>query len=368
MRLTQESKDDSSMASQVKVPAHDDGLDDNKASFVDSLRKKSLRNSGLIALVGNASLFASGLMSGRHTESAAAVTYAASAGILAKYGNPKTERQLELLNYKLVNYLKRQGTVIPQGSRLQASALTQKGGLIDSIEEFLYTNPAEVANALWSIGGAKFMYSGIKHRSGYDMAAGALVISGILTSLLVPERPAQHDNDKTESLPMQAWHWVQEKPLRTAGIMYGTNNVLMGMSALKQRTIDPHSKGYMLKFLTSGLFLMSNVFLAMSSKKNVGNIAVNSKALNRLEETIAEVIRAQPKEVQHVLTHQVAGFLCSQPGVCVSTDAMVKAIESKLHRPMHDSAHPLEKCELGWQHRVQECGVSASSKESPGAL
>jgi len=90
---------------------------------------------------------------------------------VAKYGNPKLDKQLELLEAKLARHLKDNHVAIPKGSMLDKASLAESGAL-GQVEQFLYTYPSEVMNAVLGMGGAFAVLSGKQQGNFFSKAYG----------------------------------------------------------------------------------------------------------------------------------------------------------------------------------------------------
>jgi len=319
-------------------PINPDASDDTP---FEALAGKSLKAAGYAYLVGDAALFASGLMAGRMKEAASGLLYTVGGLTCAKYGNPDSEKQLQLLSGRLRDYLHKQHIEIPKmpGTEL----LTRQDGIIDHIESFLYKYPSQILNATYVVGGVQLMRSGLQAKKPWDAASGALVTAGGLAGLLVSEKKPDPDHPPTSALG-KAWSWLQEKPLRISGGMYALNNVTLILSALNERKTNPAQKSYLFKFLTAASYIFGNVMLSMSSKDGQCNDAEDKKNMEKLADEAALVIAAQAPPLQKALIDHIAGFLAAQPDVHLKAEE----IGEILYRKMHSLGAPQQN----WQQRL----------------
>ncbi len=324
------------------------GDDDDKTgdSVFDSLKDSSLKAAGYAYLVGDAALFASGMMAGRYKEAATGLIWGLGGLAPARYGNPSAEKQLQLLSTRLGQYLRKEGVEIPRTP--DTKWLTQEGGIIDHVESFLYKYPSQMLNAIYAGGAAQLLRSGIQHGKHWDTASGALVAAGGLAGLLVPERKPDPDHPP-ESMIGKAWAWLQEKPLRISGTLYALNNVTLTLSAIKEMRTNPAQKSYLFKFLTAGSYIFANAMLAMSSKGHGGgNEDHKMEAMEKLADVSARVIAAQAPEVQEALVQHISGFLSSQPEVHLRAEQITDMLHQKLTQSI-----PSPAVMAGWQQRLQ---------------
>ena len=295
----------------------------------DALKESSLKAAGYAYLVGDAGLFASGMMAGRSKEAASGLLYTVGGLACAKYANPSAEKQLKLLGTRLGSYLRKEGVNIPADADLKE--LTKPAGALDQVEAFLYKYPSQVLNATYAVGGVQLLRSGMQHGKGWDTASGALVAAGGLAGLLISEK--KPDTEHPAKTPFaKAMSWLQEKPLRISGGLYALNNVTLIMSALGERKANPANHSYMFKFLTAASYILGNGLLAMSSKDNHGSDTHGSEALDKLASAAARIIAAQPAEVREPLLQHVAGFLAAQPEVDRKAEDITKLMHEKMQQ------------------------------------
>jgi len=293
----------------------------------DALKHKSLKAAGVAYLIGDAGLFASGMMAGRYKEASSGLLWGIGGLVCAKYANPNAEKQLKLLSARLSDYLHKQGVVIPESP--DTENLTRKNGVVDHVEAFMHQYPSQILNATYAIGAAQLVRSGLQHGKHWDAASGALIGAGALAGLLVQEKKPDPDHPAKGAFS-KAVAWLQEKPLRISGGLYALNNVTLIMSALKERKTNPAQKSYLFKFLTAASYIFGNAMLAVSSKENGGTEGDTKTAMDQLATSAAHVIAAQAPEVQEGLISHIAGYLSSQPDVGMKAEEINVLLHTKL--------------------------------------
>ena len=243
-----------------------------------------------------------------------------------RYGSPKSERQLQLVERDLGQYLRQQGVTLPKHPTLQN--LTQAGGVIEHVEAFLYAYPTQLMNACFGLMGVQFMRAGVRDTNKAQMASGALMMAASLAGLLIqeqkpdPEHPPQGAMQKT-------WSWIQEKPLRLTGALLNLNQVFIARDAWNESK-NPGNKAYLLKYLAVAGFTLCNTMLALSSQGDGGGAQLDDVSRKALSEAAAHAIVSQPKEVQNGLLEHVAGFLSTQPYVHMSAADISTQLRQKL--------------------------------------
>ncbi len=318
----------------------------------DALKDKSLKAAGYAYLVGDASLFTSGMMAGRHKEAASGLLWGVGGLVCAKYANPSAEKQLKLLGSRLGDYLRKEGVEIPVNAEVKD--LLKPGGVIDTVESFLYKYPSQVLNATYAVGAGTMVRSGLQHNKKWDIASGALIAAGALSGLLIHEKAPDPENPPKTAFAKAA-SWLQEKPLRISGGFFAVNNAALIMSALNERKENPAQKSYMFKFLTAASYIFGNSMLAMSSKENKGNKEHCDEALEKLSTASAQIIAAQPKEVQDGLVQHIAAFLSAQPEVTEKADSIAAMLQQKL-----SGVHAAPQ-QSGWMAKLNLADMSAAT-------
>jgi hypothetical protein len=292
------------------------------------LKEQSLKAAGIAYIVGDAALIFAKLMEGTQVGAGGAALWLGGGLAAAKYGNPKAEQRLKLLEQRLGQYLKKQGVKIPENP--MTADLVKVGGVLDHIEAFLYTYPSQLLNALFAVGGALTIKGGIG-RSKSDLACGALVMAGALGGLLIPERKPDREHP-TQGMLGKAWEWAQEKPLRVSSTFFHANNIFTITSAFEQMKKNPAGKSHWFRFLTAASYIFGNIMLSQSLKDNISakDQHRNEKVLEALAEASGQVIAAQPKEVQEVLVQNIAGYLSSQKEIKTTAPEIAKLLHAQL--------------------------------------
>jgi hypothetical protein len=331
------------------VNEHKEPSEHEQRSFTQRLKDQSLKVAGMGYVLGDASLFASGMLAGRSKEATTGLIYMTGGLVCAKYGNPDAEAQCKLLSETLGDYFRKEGIEIPDNP--DTAKLNHKGGVIDGLERFMYSYPSQILNTFYAVGGAQLLRSGLQHNKKWDAAAGALVAAGGLSGLLIKEKKPDPEHPP-EGLIEKAVSFAQEKPLRISGALYSLNNVSLVMSAVNEMQAKPANKSYLFKFLTAGSFVFSNMMLSMTSKDNINADDKKTEALQNVAHAAAVVIAAQPPEIQEVLVANVAGHLASQ-----SQQSMKAAeIGQLLHEQLAAVAagKPLAPAASSWQAKLAQ--------------
>lgn len=315
----------------------------------NALENTSLKMAGRAFLVADASLMASGMMSGRYREAAGGLLWAGGAAVLARYGNENQERHLQNLSLHLSEYLAKEGVDLPERGQISREMIAKNDGLIHKIEDFLYKHPSEVANAIYTYGGLQLLRSGITHNKRWDSVSGAAVTAGALAGLLIPQ--SKEKLPRTGNPITDSWNAIREKPLRLTGSLYMISPVALFTSGIKEYRANPADKSYLFKLLAASSNLVANCLITMSSKNT--DPSTDDKDMRSIYEGAASIIAAQPKEVRQSVVEHIASFISTQPETSVTT----KQAKTILNQSMDEFLAGTKQGELpthitSWQERT----------------
>ncbi len=309
--------------------------DHAKRSVSEWLQDKSLELSGWSYIVGDVSLLASGIMSGRSKEIASGLFYTAGGAILARYGNVKTEHHLKEVAEITGEYLQKQAMELPEDCGLFSIMKEKKDGVLPTIDRFLTRYPSQATIGIYSLGSISMLQSGLKHGKFLDVGYGGVATAANAAAILLPEKCKrdQHEVPASGSPVNQWWNWMQEKPLRMVGAAYMVGAGLLGMSAYREYKDNPKQRSYIFKFVTAASYLIGDALIAISSKEHTNADGTFDKdEQRRIEALVAEAISRQPKELQMPLLHNVAGFLADQKEMSGTSMSIAKSLEEQLMR------------------------------------
>ncbi|MCH2548020.1 MAG: hypothetical protein MK052_10485 [Alphaproteobacteria bacterium] len=371
-----------------------------KSSFkpLETLRQKSLPASGYVYLVGDAALVASGIKRRDINEFMTGAAFSSSSVVLARYGEKKVDKVFDKLHDKMLSQFAKEGIEIPEDMQKCVQNRGRPHSILGHIENFLYEHPAEVNAAVNSYAGFQMFKAGMnlsetdKSAGRAKSIAGALVASGMMTSLLVPEKqkksatslddasaaldqganvediwkkPVPEDEkDKgvigTLLSPVQmVTDWVQEKPLRVGGYMAMANNVFQGSSAflerkngpqiiedLQQKLIDEggedkatedalqkaqrNKNNWMFNMPAAVAYMEANGLLAISSKDNDSHAKSDKDPFDELYAASAALLANQPKEVQDTMVKKMSEHLAEEKAINHTAEEISQLMHIKL--------------------------------------
>lgn len=314
----------------------------------------SIKNFGYGYLIGDAALATASILQGRqqaidnqidfsktqgYSSAVAGGLYGVSSVIAAVYGNPSTEKKLELLYSDMRQDLKKMGLHIT--ADVTPELLAKEDGLIDGIQKFLYRNPTQVIHAIFALGGVKNMIGGLPSNgqefNGSNFVSGALITIGGLVGLLVNEK-APDPAHPPQGVGQKIVAYAQEKPLRASANIFTANNLFLLTAARSDHQHYAHSTNgaqhsWILKLVTAAAYVTSNFFLSHSKRDNAGAQDSEQEAFMRqLRTTAAKVVSAQPAALQQTALTQVAGYLSTRPEVHQTAAQLLAEMQADILR------------------------------------
>lgn len=293
-----------------------------------------LKLSGYSYVLGDAAMMAAMVARGKsvgHALSTGGLWAAGGIG-MGVFGNPKAEKQIELLANKLETHLAKQGYAIPATVREQ-NALLKKESFWEKITDFFYEHPSEILNASFAIG-SSFMVKGAlseiaqgkahaipgrgkKGDFATDLWIGAIVGVGALIGLFAKEDPKAHEKVEHGNPLEKAVAWVQEKPLRASSALYFVNNGFLLKRALQDRGARGNYGAFKPHYFSSlqlACYVFANSMLMLSPRNQIAH-ELPAEGIARLEDAAARIIGAQSPELQQALLADVSEYLAREKGI-----------------------------------------------------
>ncbi|MBM3617067.1 MAG: hypothetical protein FJX23_00820 [Alphaproteobacteria bacterium] len=369
------------------------GEKDN-VSFVEKIRKSTVRLNGMFGIVGHAGMAVAGALEGDMRRVGTAAFYTMSTSTSALYGAGKPGAEFDKVIDGMRGYLSQQGVEIPKDEKLTAAELAKKGGVIEKLHEFVQQHPIEVGNTIGLMGNLMFMYSGInesrKSNDGTNVgiartASGLASVIGALSVILIQEKqrgakksewpglenvdgiaapqksPEQlAEADSSRSLPRKFADFVQEKPMRFAGLLNIAGNVAMFkdvsqikakhknvLGELEQRMAAADASGVAhglekdyakakrasmsghFSMATACAYLVATTFGTLSSKAKPADYT-EQETVSKLTAMSAEMLAHQPAEVRDLAIDKMATYLAKEEKVTQSREELITLINEKV--------------------------------------
>ena len=340
-------------------------------------RDKTLKAAGVGYLVGDlagigASIARGGFKANWATAGGFA-TWAAGGVGAAVYGNPDTEKQLEILAHKLEKYLITHGARVTDIERNHSDLLRGKNGLGAKIDRFMHEHPTEILNASYAVGAGMMIKDGLKevtelgkhvlpkglNKAGLGNVSsifwlGSLVMAGALSGLLIKEDPDAQAKVDPNSITSRIAGFFKEKPMRLSGALYWGGNLFALKKAFDDKAhaaampypVKPHH----LSFLTVAAYVASNGLLALSSRDQIREEKFMPEHLAQLEQVAAEIIAAQPPQLQAQLLTGVAEYLAHEKKIALSAEQIAQQLIARVGET--SKRHLRHQAEDSWAGRA----------------
>ncbi len=349
----------------------------NHASLSDdqSLGDKKLKLAGYSYVLGDAAMVAASAAreggAGFRGGVAGGAIWAAGGAAMAHFGNPGTEKQLELLANKLEGHLKKAGYSIPADVREQ-SALLRKETFWQKIGDFFYEHPSEMLNASYAIGSGFLVKSGLgqmqagkarllpgKGNVATDFWIGAIVGTGALIGLFAKEDPQAREKASGGTMVDKAIAYVREKPLRASSALYFVNNGFLfekarqdwrgaaAAGAFAQKSFKPHY----FSTLQLATYLFANTMLFLSPRSQIAP-QLPAEGVAQLEDAAARIIAAQPPQLQQAMLQDVSHYMASQKGVGQDAPAIADMLARRITE-LTDQRMQQAANDVSWTGREQ---------------
>lgn len=328
----------------------------------DKDKSGSLKLSGMSYLLGDAAMFASGMLAQTKLSGheAGDMRKKAATGLLwglggvaaAFYGNPNQEKQLEILAHKLERHLVKSGAEVTDSTR-DKTELLRHHSLWDNINRFMFEHPSEALNSVFAVGAATLLMT----KDPTKRTIGGLIGAGALAGLLIKEdkdAPAKAANGN----PIQkAIAWVQEKPLRVTSAFYLVNNIFTFKDAFNDRKkfgqmkFAAGLKPHYFTFLTAASYVAANSLLFMSPRGQIDGKQYSSEEVAQLEQVAAEIIAAQPKEKRAALLQSVSEFLVKEKSLPLDPQKLAHMLGEHVQTLSQGKEQAPER---SWRERVAQ--------------
>ncbi len=293
---------------------------------------------GVGFLIGNATLFANGLIAHLHGDTpelkragvsrmTAAMAWNAGGVFLAKYGKLAVPKQLERLESKLAVHLQEQGVALDADALRKADEETRRG-TFQKLEDYFYEHPIEMANYANSIASGGMLISGILRRYRGEQSAGnanlgigVLALGASALVLLTPERTKEQIEESGQGGTLSGK--LQERPLAYAAPLFLAGDLTFAGQAWGEhqsaRTLPAGNpmKAWMpvmslLSVATLATFFGGDALTGVSSKKMSGTPEEHSAAQEQVVQAAAKMLAAESLERREALVDDAVDYMSKQ--------------------------------------------------------
>jgi|GEM_PF-6375605 len=313
-----------------------------KEGFWEGIKNNTLHASGVVYLLGDAVSIFSGLWGGQQAAQIATGSAFALGDIgLMAFGKPSEERLFKQLMQDLKQELKQKGVEIPSASALNTEALTQRGGFLESIHEFMCKNANKIKIMAEVVGGVFTFITGIsKDKHGEQnpgkIRAGIMLMVGWAASLLIQEKKIDRDGEAfKQANPLERFVMeVQNKPLSIAATSSVVNNAFTIAGAMEKKKQHQHDgkshTGYNLDIAYSLIFLAGNGLYAASRKTPGARHHQDNALINDMYGIVMEGLAGKPRDKIETAIETVADYLSKRPEVKETKAQIIERLHQEL--------------------------------------
>lgn len=338
----------------------------DKHSFAEQIKKRSLQASGAFYLVGDASFTRYGYQSGNDLSSRlnmiGGLLYFAGTGSLLAFGRKDpSDLQVRDISKKMASHFRDLDLNLPEDCSLSSITQDHQKGLLQKADDLFRRYPSEMMNLFFAAAGACIamaayksnikghasaedveqvfarhlkkmqaknpaishaeiakMRENIAHkvhvnhrREGWlDIGLGTMTGASGLLAMMVEEKAHDPDAPKKEGIA-KLWQTIQEKPLAVAGVGYMVSTMCHAVSTAIAWNYanDARRKSVPWRALFVGANLVAEVLVAMSSKGHGAGVKSDKSVNNTVISLAADLIVKQPRAMQNYLIDHMAKFL-----------------------------------------------------------
>lgn len=328
---------------------------EDKPTWLEKFKKRTLQLSGLSYLVGDYGLWTYGHGEKNKLIKASSLFYFLGTLSLVFYGrNDQSDLQVHDLAKSLEGFLANEKIALPDGSAMHSIAQDKEKNPVQSLHEFGKRYPSEIFNSVTAVAGlfmALAAYKKIKlkptagmdataisanlHEGWMDFGLGSLTLGSGIFGTVVKEK--KHDPDAPPAKGL-SWLWekMREHPLAVTGIGYTISTLCHAGSTWKawgeaRRTGDTERlKSVPRRGLFVGMAFLSEFLLAISSKGHGEGVVNDTSVDNSVIAIAAEVIARQPEEMKEALVQQIGTFLGAQKSLAMKDNEVIEALRRQV--------------------------------------
>lgn len=324
---------------------------EDKISWLDKLKKRSLQASGLAMMVADVGFIIYGMKEAenhRHvspthkrdfSEALAGLCYLAGSSTLGAYGrNDQSQIQLREMAETIIKNAKERGFDVPEDSAVAHLGRERQEGTLTKLNKLFQKYPSEIGNMFYFGAGAFIAQSAMRNRvlkplpdgkldwGGVgDTALGSTTMLAGLIATFVKEKATDPDKDKDPKV-QSTLEWVKKHPLSMAGALYIGSTVChafttyydtkrsrdivktMGTATHEGRIANFKLGAIPWRILFVGATLVGEVLLSISSKGHGEGVVSDHSVDNSMVAMAADLIAKQPEHRQEQLIDYMAGF------------------------------------------------------------
>jgi len=310
-------------------------------SFMESVRRNSLRGSGIFYMLGNSLYIINGILRSRAAgkvdvgQIGTGLAFSSGDALLALVGDKNDNKQFKSLLKKLKKHLQTHHIDIPTNSAIAAETIAEKRGTGERIHDFVHEHVNKFKALAEVIGAFTYYKAGVDHKIPEKKLTAVIFGLGFGSSLIIKEKKPDKEKLKHANFLQKAWAFWQEKPLRIAGWSGLSNTVLTTKGALRTRRENPSDPFYKYELATAGSMLIGNNLYALSNK-NTGGSITSGELVNDIYGIAAQVINRLPEEKREAAIKTTVDFLGERTEIKDTREEVDQFLRAEIDRTNHN--------------------------------
>lgn len=356
------------------------GIKQDKLSFIEQVRKRSLGASGIAYVLGDASFTQYGYADKNPWNLAGGLMYGVgTASLLTGGRKDQSDLQVKDISKKMAQHFRDIDIALPKDCSLTAITEDHNKGLIKSADDLIRRYPSELMNLFFAAAGTCIAIAAYKslhkapdpkkfeHEVGevlerltmkakkkglplptasfvgekmkfyhkvesmLDIGLGAMTGLSGLFAMSVKEKAPDPDEAPKEGLA-RAWEFVREKPLAIAGVGYMVSTLCHAVSTTIAWNYadNERRKSVPWRAVFVGANLVAELLLAISSKGHGDGVKSDGHVDKTVIALASELIVKQPKAMQEYLINHMAGFLGRADVLAMKNDEAVRQLRTEV--------------------------------------
>lgn len=286
-------------------------------SWWGKVRGSTLKYSGILATIGNAMSFASGVHRGKDWgQMGQGLLFGIADLPLAIAGDRDDARQLSDFLRQLKTHYDKEGIEIPRTASIYVETSDKGKTVGERTMDYLHRYANQIKCSFEVAAAGSTIWAGKNQASSFKKIAPFFWGPGFLASLLIPER--QIDEDKyAQAGPLgRFWMKIQSNPLSVGGLLGYTNVIANYGSAFNERkqSLAPGGDGrrfYRWDFAIPTVMIGANGLYAMS-KKTVGGDIKSDGLIGDAYTVASQIINKQPEALREKAIESTARFFAER--------------------------------------------------------
>ncbi|HEU5047005.1 MAG TPA: hypothetical protein VFT64_04095 [Rickettsiales bacterium] len=338
-----------------------------------SIKHDSMRLSGVLYLIGDVLFMMSGVKRGNDlSQMGTGIAFGAGDAAFMALGGHSDRRQFDGMLKKLRKHLDRHGVEVPAESALNAETMARPGGFLERINEFAHEHINTFKILAEVVGGAFYFNAGRKQQNPRKQAAGAVIVTGWLASLLVREKKFSEEEQQDAGVLKKISMKIQSQPLLLAGGAGLIHNALSTVGAFEERNkyhkgLEGGTPNYKWDLAGISAMVLANSLFSISKKTGRSN-AQDDALINDVYGMAAQVLSHQPEKVREAVLQDTAEFLGHRPEIKETKTQIIERLHHEIEtlnskNPWFDKA--AEQQQMGHRESVL-AGKSGATPGEPG--